>query len=171
MGHIRQRGKAARKRLTEMRFERGIKSVVLLALGLAVAGCGQTGGQLSSGSVIGGFAGADTDRRNSQTAAAILSAMAGGIVGGLAETNLDEADRTNAIEAEYRALEYGNTGQTVRWRNSASGNSGEVIAAQPYRVGSQDCRQYVHTVDIAGARQTARGTACRNGDGSWTPLI
>ena len=36
--------------------------------------------------------------------------------------------------------------------------------AQPYRVGSQDCRQYTHTVTIDGARQTARGTACRNPD-------
>ena len=153
-----------------MRFERRGKFALILALGLAAAGCSRTGSELSSGSVIGGFAGSQTDQRGSQTAAAILSAMAGGIVGGLADANLDETDRTNAVEAEYRALEYGNTGQPVRWRNPSSGNSGEVTAAQPYRVGSQDCRQYIHTVDIAGARQTARGTACRNSDGSWTPL-
>ncbi len=48
--------------------------------------------------------------------------------------------------------------------------SAEVIAAQPYRVGSQDCRQYKHTVITGAEQKTGRGTACRNPDGSWTPL-
>ena len=58
--------------------------------------------------------------------------------------------------------------QGVTWQGS--GESGEVVAAQPYRVGSQNCRQYKHTVTAGGTTQTARGTACRNADGSWTPL-
>ena len=57
----------------------------------------------------------------------------------------------------------------MTWKGDRLGRYGEVVAAQPYRVGSQDCRQYTQTVFTGGSR-TARGTACRNADGSWTPL-
>mgnify|MGYP001144875578 CR=1 FL=1 len=77
-------------------------------------------------------------------------------------------DRRKALEAEYRALEYGQGGQAVAWKGESQ--SGEVVAAQPYRVGSQDCRQYSQTVFTGGTPLVARGTACRNPDGSWTPL-
>ncbi|MBU2192983.1 MAG: hypothetical protein KJ796_16355, partial [Alphaproteobacteria bacterium] len=72
--------------------------------------------------------------------------------------------------AEYRALEYTPAGDGVEWASASAGVGGEVTAAQPYRVGSQDCRQYTHSVSSGGVKQTARGTACRNPDGSWTPL-
>ena len=75
-----------------------------------------------------------------------------------------------ALEAEYRALEYTPSGRPVTWKGSQGNLYGEVTAAQPYRVGSQDCRQYTHTFSLNGPRQTVRGTACRNPDGSWTPL-
>jgi surface antigen len=46
-----------------------------------------------------------------------------------------------------------------------------VIAAAPYQVGSQNCRQYTHTVTSDGHEVKARGAACRNKDGTWTPLV
>lgn len=101
--------------------------------------------------------------------AAIVGAMNGGLVGGSIGSGLDAGDRRKALEAEYRALEYTQVGQPVRWKG-AGDVSGEVVAAAPYRVGSQDCRQYTQTLTSAGATRTARGTACRNPDGSWTPL-
>ena len=96
--------------------------------------------------------------------------MGGGLIGGTIGSQLDEADRRTALQAEYRALEYSQAGNTVDWRGASAGVSGAVTAAQPYRVGSQDCRQYSQTVSLNGQKQTARGTACRNPDGSWTPL-
>jgi hypothetical protein len=69
-----------------------------------------------------------------------------------------------------RALEHTQSGQPVTWKSDRSGLYGTVVAAQPYRVGSQDCRQYSHTVFASGQSRNARGTACRNADGSWTPL-
>jgi len=77
----------------------------------------------------------------------------------------------SALQAEYQALEYSPAGKAVDWKNSSGSRSGEVVAAQPYQVGSQNCRQYTHTIRIDGTPQTSRGTACRNEDGSWTPLI
>lgn len=107
---------------------------------------------------------------NAAVAATIIAAMDGGLVGGSIGTGLDDGERRSGLEAEYRALEYTPSGQKVTWKSSRSSRFGEVVAAQPYRVGSQDCRQYNHTVFAGGPAQTARGTACRNADGSWTPL-
>lgn len=107
---------------------------------------------------------------NGRVAAAIVNAMEGGLVGGQIGTGLSDRDRRSALEAEYRALEYTQSGRPVGWKGSRSDRYGEVVAAQPYRVGSQDCRQYTHTIFMGGQSRSARGTACRNPDGSWTPL-
>ncbi len=132
-----------------------------IVLSVAVSGC----------STIG----SDTGRTATASPAApaapetIISAMDGGLIGGAIGSNLRESDRREALQAEYRALEYTPAGKPVDWQG-AGGVSGSVTAAQPYRVGSQDCRQYTHAVSNGGRNQTARGTACRNPDGSRTPL-
>ena len=104
------------------------------------------------------------------TSDSIISAMQGGLIGGGLGTNLGSRDRRKALEAEYRALEYTAPGTPVAWRSEDGRVAGRVIAAQPYRVGSQDCRQYSHAVARGTEEADARGTACRNPNGSWTPL-
>lgn len=96
--------------------------------------------------------------------------MAGGLVDGSVGKDLSRADKRLALDAEYRALEYTQGGKPVSWKSASGDTTGDVVAAQPYRVGSQDCRQYTHTVFADGETQSAKGTACRNADGSWTPL-
>jgi surface antigen len=141
---------------------------------LAISGCTTTGlGSTGVGEVAGGLAGkitgsGEVDRGD--VAAANIAAMNGGLVGGQIGAGMDERDRRTALEAEYRALEYTQSGQPITWKSSRSNLYGTVVAAQPYRVGSQDCRQYSHTVFSGGQSRNARGTACRNADGSWTPL-
>lgn len=144
-------------------------SAGFLAAILALGGCATT--NPGSGTVVGGFAGQPTTRPAAAPAGqAIINAMAGGLIGGNVGTGLSGAERVQALEAEYRALEYAPVGETVVWGQRKSGRYGEVVAATPYRVGSQDCRQYTHTVYVSSASNVARGTACRNADGSWTPL-
>jgi surface antigen len=139
----------------------------LFALGmLALSGCAS--GALTSGATDPSVSSVAPERNTQQVAAAIVDAMRGGLIGGDVGKELGERDRRLALEAEYRALEHMPSGQPVAW--SGSGARGEVVAAAPYRVGSQDCRQYTHTVQAGGQARTARGTACRNADGSWTPL-
>ena len=104
------------------------------------------------------------------TQAGILEALNGGLFARLDNGEARRSERMQALEAEYRALEHTPAGQVVPWRSEGSSLAGEVVAAQPYRVGSQDCRTYKHTVSQNGATATANGTACRNADGSWTPL-
>lgn len=98
----------------------------------------------------------------------IIAAMGGGLIGGQIGAGVSEDDRRAALQAEYRALEYSPGGKPVDWQGS--GVTGSVTAAQPYRVGSQDCRQYTQTINVGGQSRSGRGTACRNPDGSWTPL-
>ena len=147
--------------------------MAFLACALAVAGCAsKTGGQsalsAAAGAVVSTVSGGDAG--SGKVTAAIMSEMQGGLVGGDIGSDLSRAERNAALEAEYRALEYTPSGQTVTWGDRKSGRYGEVVAASPYRVGSQDCRQYGHTVYVDGRPKKARGTACRNADGGWTPL-
>lgn len=99
----------------------------------------------------------------------LIAALNGGVIGRAAGLTLNPADRNRALEAEYKALELAPAGQGVVWTGSQA--SGEVTAAVPYQVGRQNCRQLSHTVNGPGGRAfVARGAACRNPDGSWSPL-
>lgn len=120
-----------------------------------------------SGAMMDGFT--EPAPAGNNASRSISAAMGGGLIGTATGVRLDDRDRRRALEAEYRALEYGQAGQAMAWSGDRGG--GEVVAYQPYRVGSQDCRQYAHTVTFGGQPQSLRGTACRNQDGSWTPLI
>lgn len=143
-----------------------IRMVLAVASSAFLAACG-TASQTGGGGLLSG--GSSQAPGSGKVAGTIIAAMNGGLVGGTVGTGLSEREKRNALEAEYKALEYTASGQKVAWQGD-SGHSGEVVAAQPYRVGSQDCRQYTQTVVIGAATSTARGTACRNANGSWTPL-
>lgn len=130
----------------------------LIASSLLIAGCGSASRE--AGKLGGGIA--------SNTSASYIAALDGGVIGRQAGLSISKADRQRALEAEYRALEGSRGGQPVVWQGS--GISGSVVAAAPYQVGSQNCRQYSHTVTVKGQESVARGAACRNPDGTWTPL-
>lgn len=106
-----------------------------------------------------------------ETSAYYIQALRGGLIARIDGVKLSGADRARALEAEYKVLEAAPSGQTVVWQGGG-GLKGEVMAAVPYQVGSQNCRQYTHSVTLknAAAPLVARGAACRNANGSWTPL-
>ncbi len=137
-------------------------AVVLVATLLVVAGCQS---QSSQTDVLNAFVPASNGKNS------VIDALNGGIIDPAVDASLSNQDRMRALEAEYRALEVAPSGQIVAWRGARGDVSGEVYAAQPYQVGSQNCRQYVHKIDSDGQSTTSRGTACRNDDGSWTPLV
>jgi len=134
---------------------------MMFAVALALSACGTTG----KGTDLASLGGGSTAQKPETS---LLTPLGNGLLGNSAN-QLNAADRKKALEAEYRALEYSPAGKAVSWSGSGS-NSGDVTAAQPYQVGSQNCRQYSHSFNIGGSQQTSRGTACRNPDGSWTPL-
>ena len=126
---------------------------------IALSGCSTTSGTGSGKSLF--------SSAKPPASATFINALDGGIVERTG-IKLNDNDKQRALEAEYRALETWPLGQPVAWKGRDA--SGEVIAAAPYQVGSQNCRQYTHTVTVEGKPTMARGAACRNDDGTWTPL-
>jgi surface antigen len=53
--------------------------------------------------------------------------------------------------------------------NATTGStaSGSIEPGNPYQTETGICRDYVHNITIGGRKETARGIACRNPDGSW----
>ena len=86
---------------------------------------------------------------------------------GLAGMSLPARAQQIASDAEYQALQFGRVGQPVPW--ASGGSSGQVVPTQLYRVGSQDCRGFTHTITTGAETVRHVGSACRSGD-VWTPV-
>lgn len=149
-----------------------LKGAVGAGIVLGLAGCGPDGPTKADsgavvGAVAGGIIGNQVGNGTGRVLATVAGAFVGGIVGHSIGQSLDEQDRRLAQEAEYAALESGQSGVARPWRNPDNGHYGEVIPKRTYRRDSYDCRDFEHTVYIDGRRQTMTGTACRNPDGTW----
>lgn len=155
-----------------MQYTSTVSSSVLLVAGsLVLASCSASNQQVGavSGAVAGGVIGNQFGGGSGRIAATAIGALAGGIIGSNIGQRLDDNSRQAALGAEYNALEAGTSGQPVTWQGSG-GTYGQVVPQQTYQVGSQNCRRYTHTIYIDGIPEQASGTACRNNDGTWTPL-
>lgn len=135
---------------------------VSVGLALLLAGCAGSGTSRTDLGLL-------TPLAQGQRTSSGEGVGSGGLIAA-AGVEISRRERQSALAAEYRALESTPAGQPVTWRDDKSGHGGTVIAAQPYRVGSQDCRPYSHVVNAGGPARSVRGTACRNTDGSWTLL-
>jgi surface antigen len=155
-----------------------IKTIGVMVLAASLAACAsdpyapkQNTGAVT-GAVAGGLLGAALGGRGagSRLAGAVVGAAAGGLLGSAIGASLDEQDRQRAYAAEMDALESGAPGAPVGWRSDHTGYYGTVVPGPYYVRGGLRCREYSHTIYIRGRPELARGTACRNPDGSWTPV-
>ena len=144
---------------------------VLFLLSLPLAGCMGNGANQDAGTLTGAVAGGiiGAGLGNGNLGAAAAGAIIGGFLGNELGRQLDDDERRQAMAAEYQALEYGRTGAPVQWRGRR-GYYGDVVAGASYHVNSYDCRDYTHTIYIDGRPQIARGTACKQPDGTWRPI-
>jgi surface antigen len=142
---------------------------IFLAM-LLVSGCATTSGS-DRLDETGEQVAEATETSEPENAAYYIQALKGGLISRIAEVKLSNADKSRALEAEYKVLETAPSGQAVDWTGSGA-MKGQVVAAVPYQVGSQNCRQYTHSLWLkAGAEpQVARGAACRNRNGTWSLL-
>jgi surface antigen len=127
---------------------------------------------VATGALMGGLLGAAVGGRGvaNRLAGAAVGAVAGGLIGGAIGASLDEEERRRAYAAEMEALENGAPGAPVGWRGRNTGYYGTVVPGPAYESYGRRCREYTHTVYIAGRPQTARGVACRNPDGTWSAV-
>lgn len=145
-----------------------ILAIALVPLFLAACGPGNKQGTGTIvGAVAGGAAGAAIGGKKNRIPGIAIGAMAGGILGNLIGADLDERDRQLAAAAEYRALEYGQAGQATPWNNPNTQHRGQIVPGKPYQQAGTYCRPFTHTIYVSGQPQTARGTACRQPDGTW----
>ena len=153
---------------------RGARFSIPLIVGALLAGCSNGQGGIDHtdtglvlGSVAGGVVGNQIGKGRGNVLATVGGAVVGGIIGSQIGASLDERDRRLAQEAEYDALERGQSGVSRQWRDPDNGHYGEIVPSRPYKRGVADCRDYTHTVYIDGRPKQMRGTACRNPDGTW----
>lgn len=142
--------------------------VAIMLSALILAGCAQ---KEDTGLIVGGITGGLIGNQFGKGKGNILSTAAGVIIGGIVGSeigrSMDKQDQLLAQQAEYEALESGESGRTRQWRNPDNGRYGDIVPSKPYRRQGNDCRDYTHTVYIDGRHRTMKGTACRNPDGTW----
>jgi len=121
-----------------------------------------------TGAVLGAaVAGGGTGNR---LAGAAVGGLLGGLLGNRIGASLDDDDKRRAYAAQMDALERGTSGAPVSWKNPDSGRYGTIVPGPGYEQAGRNCRSFTHTIYIDGRPQTARGTACRNPDATWTSL-
>jgi surface antigen len=150
------------------------KTLVALMLAATLAGCASDGlrGQKATlgtlaGAVGGAAVGSQFGGGRGRYVGMAAGALIGGFLGNQIGAALDEQDKQLYASAQYQALE---SGQPQRWNNPQTGRSGDIVTGSTYVVNNQQCREYTNTIYIDGQPQVARGTACRNPDGTWRPV-
>jgi surface antigen len=157
-----------------------LRAGVALAASFALAACAAdpvtgTGAKENTGTLVGALGGALIGSQfggsaASHVAGGLAGAAIGGLVGNRIGAAMDDEDRQRAYAAQMQALETGPSGAPVSWRNPDSGRHGTIVPGPAYLQDGLNCRQFSHTIYIDGRPQTARGTACRNPDGTWNPV-
>jgi surface antigen len=154
----------------------GVRHLSVALVGMALGACSANSGPkevggTAAGAVAGGLIGnAIGGSAGNRLAGTLIGATVGGLVGNRIGAALDDEDKRRAYAAQMQALETGPSGAPVAWRNPDSGRYGNVVPGPSYQANGATCRSYTHTVYIDGKPQSQRGTACRNPDGTWTPV-
>jgi surface antigen len=149
--------------------------VAFASLAVGLAACANTGPKEAGGTAAGAVAGGVIGNlvggsAGNRLAGTVIGATVGGLIGNRVGASLDDEDRRRAYAAQMQALDTGPSGAPVAWRNPDDGRYGNVVPGPAYQANGATCRQYTETIYIDGRPQTARGTACRNPDGTWTAV-
>lgn len=150
-----------------------IRTVFAGLLALSIAGCAnggpsneQIGGLVgaAAGAAIGSQIGSGTGRTIAIAAGTLLGYWAGSTVA----RRLTSQDRAQMSRTQSAALATNSNGQTSRWKNPQSGNSGTVTPTTTYKTAQgSTCRTFSESITAGGQTDTASGTACQQPDGSW----
>ncbi|MEQ8603477.1 MAG: RT0821/Lpp0805 family surface protein [Marivibrio sp.] len=151
----------------------GKAAVLVVAAGLALAGCAQDRGTNETlggvgGAVLGGLLGAQVGGGSGRLIATGAGAVLGGLVGSSIGRTMDEVSRQKMARTTQATLEHVADDQTSSWSNPNDNAQGTVTPVETYqRNDGRYCREFQQTVTIGGKTEEAYGTACRQPDGSW----
>lgn len=149
-------------------------AICALSILLALSACetdqrGQKeiGGALL-GAIVGGLLGSQIGGGKGQLATTAAGTLLGAYLGSTAGKSLDRADRVYAERAAQQSLESNPSGSPSTWSNPDTRHSGSVTPLNTYQSGDAlHCRDYRQMITVDGRVETARGTACRENDGTW----
>ena len=156
--------------MSVLKFAGIVFAIMMLAACSADFGPKEVGGTAAgamAGGLIGNAIGGSVGNR---VAGTVVGAAIGGLIGNQIGAALDDEDKQRAYAAQMQALETGPSGAPVAWRNPDSGRYGNIVPGPAYQANGLQCRQYTHTIYIDGKPEVARGSACRNPDGTWTAV-
>jgi surface antigen len=152
----------------------------IAVIGLSLAACASnpemdSGPKETTGNVAGAIGGAAIGSQfgggtSGHVAGALIGAGLGALIGNRIGAALDDEDKQRAYAAQMDALEHAPSGAPVSWKNPDSGRYGTIVPGPTRQEAGRNCRSFTHTIYIDGRPQTARGTACRNPDGTWTSV-
>lgn len=121
------------------------------------------------GGAAGAWAGSSIGKGRGNTIATAVGGVLGAAIGNQIGKGLDERDRMLVAQTTHNTLESAPSYEPATWRNPDSGRYGEVVAQPAYQHANsgQQCRNFTQTIFVEGQAETARGTACRQSDGTW----
>ena len=87
---------------------------------------------------------------------------------GLLYDQLQDQDVRLAATTLQRSLEQGQNGETLTWRNAATGATGSITPRRTFLTSDGAyCRAYDETIVIGTRSAQSQNTACRNPQGNW----
>ena len=115
----------------------------------------------AAGAVVGSKVGQGDDRFITTVGGAVIGAVVGGAIG----KSMDDADHACAAQA----MEYANFKQSVKWHNPQRGASYTMtpVGLVPAAGKGVECRRYSMLTERGTQKETTKGNACRQPDGSW----
>jgi surface antigen len=119
------------------------------------------------GGATGGFIGSRIGGGDGKIVATAVGGVLGALIGSQIGKSLDESDRGLIGNTTYNALETVPPYEPAGWRNPQTGNYGEISAGPTYQQNGYNCRPFTQTIFVDGRAETARGNACKQGDGTW----
>jgi len=120
------------------------------------------------GALLGGLLGSQVGKGGGKKAATVLGVVAGGYAGNRYGESLDCQDQQYHSQTAHEAFEYQPAGRPASWKNPDSGHSGSITPVKTWqRDNGQYCRDYTQSIVVDGRIEEAKGTACRDDNGSW----
>src|SRR6187399_2157144 len=131
---------------------RALSAAVAVSVAGALAGCaGDPTGQYgpgpkeNTGTLLGALGGAAVGSAfgggtSGHIAGALIGAGVGGLIGNRIGASLDDEDKQRAYDAQMDALERGQPGAPVSWRNPDSGRYGTIVPGPQYQQAGHSCR-------------------------------
>ena len=122
----------------------------------------------AGGAAFGGIIAALADANPAWIAASVIL---GGVTGGVIGDQLGKQDAEKHAQTNLHALDSLGAGQSSRWTDSSTGNSGSTTVNKVTRQADGSlCKSHTETIHTGSKTVSRDATACRQADGSWKTL-